>query len=69
MAQFQPIALRALGGVKIAGWAVGRFENGVAQGVVSPLYPSRAQAKAEAERLSAFELNRPGPENQPSVPI
>ena len=59
MVEFHPILLRAMGGVRVAGWVVEKFENDKSVGVVSCLYPTRTAAKAEAERLNAIEKNRP----------
>ena len=62
MAEFRTVALAAMDGVKIAGWAVEKHENGVRIAMVSHLYASRAQASREAERLTAIEASKPCPD-------
>ena len=55
MSHFRAILLPAAGGVRDAGWVVEKSHNGEKVGVVSRLYPTRAEAKAEAERPNALE--------------
>ena len=64
MPHFRAILLPAAGGVRAAGWVVEKSHNGEKVGVVSRLYPTRAEAKAEAERLNALE---PEPNRQAQV--
>lgn len=51
---FRPVRLRASSGVRAAGWAVEKSANGGGRGIVSHLFPTRAEAKAEADRLNAL---------------
>ena len=60
MALYRVIVLPASDGVKIAGWAVEKSEDGVRIAVVSQLYATRAGAKAEAERLNGVAANQIG---------
>jgi len=60
MAVYRVTALPAADGVKIAGWAVEKSENGVRIAVVSQLYAIRTQAMAEAERLNNVAANQIG---------
>jgi len=57
MAQFRSIVLPSSDGVRAAGWAVEKSENGMRIGLVSRLYTRKAEATPEAERLNALEEN------------
>jgi hypothetical protein len=55
MAHFRPIVLPSSDGVRTAGWAVEKSENGRRVGLVSHLYTRKSEATAEADKLNAVE--------------
>jgi hypothetical protein len=59
MVQFHPVQLRASSGVRDAGWVVEMADNKRKRRIVSQLFPSKAEAKAEADRLNAIEPMKP----------
>jgi hypothetical protein len=60
MAHFRVVHVRKSRDVKEEGWAVERSALGEKAGIVSRLFPSRADAKAEADRLAAREAKETG---------
>jgi hypothetical protein len=62
MAHFRVIRVRACksGAASEDGWAVERTALGQIGGVVSRVFPSREDAKAEAQRLRAQEVKETG---------
>ena len=60
MAQFRSIVLPSSDGVRAAGWAVEKSENGQRVGLVSRLYTRKSEATAEADRLNALKENNTG---------